>query len=274
MFKNIFPDKLNKLVFMAGGPEAAKAAESIKSETDPAALRAEAAELGQAIDGYAKAIERDINQLRSTTTEDYMKIDLSNPKSYEHLDQALWSVVQSLAEAKMELKKGGATRVNLDLVRVKVEAAAIFNRSIRLAGDPLAHSADVEVSRIAKAGPKPEKIVVSRESVEASNWAKMALLVDEYNKLGETKDDKARQAAIQTELMPLASKVMQGKNKREVNGLQIFRAPGAGTEAFKFVMIDRARRLEQGGRPGATTVGYEEVTVYAGGSAKDFPTKS
>jgi hypothetical protein len=276
MFKNIFPDNLKRLVYMTPGPEKTPPTQAELEATyeadravTPAQLRAERDALKNSILKYAKDIEQDVAIYKT------VKIDLKDPTSYESLDQGTWSVVQSLAEAMQELEKGALTRTNLDLVRIKVDAAAIFNRSIRMAGDPLMHSADLSVSQVERAQKRvPETKVAARgskESIEASNWAHILLLVEEHNKLDPvTAPNIARIAQIQEELLPLASKVMEGKDHRELNGLKIDRAKGPGTEAFRFQKIDRARRMAQGVGP-RPTVKVTERFVYAGGSAKDFP---
>lgn len=264
MFKNIFPDKLNRLVYK-GGPERASAAEKAeKTKVSPEALKKEQAALGKAIDDYAASIEKDVNMDRSLQNKKAIKIDLNNPESFKEVPKALRDVLRSLAEAKQALSEG-YTRGNLDYVRVKVAAAQSFAKSLRSSGDPLGHSAEMAYVPKAKPGAKP------KESVEASKYAQLASKAEELAMLDQsTPAGKRRAEKLQSELKDLADGVMVGKNKFKMQrgNMTIVRAKGPGTPAFKITM-EYTHKLEQGGRPGSQTAKRSE-TVYVGGSKKDF----
>ena len=267
MFKNIFPDKLNRLVYK--GPETSKGgpkASAEKATASPEALKKEQAALGKAIDDYAKQIESDVNIDRSMLHKDKIKIDLSNPKSYADINGGLRDVVQSLAQAKKALSEG-YSRGNLDYVRVKVDAAQQFAKSLRGAGDPFGHSA--EMASVPKA--KPEDKPKQKESVEASKYAKLASKAEELAMLDQSSPaGKRRATQLHAELRDLADGVMVGKNKymMKKGNMTIVRAKGPGTPAFKITM-EYKHELVQGGRPGSKHAKRTE-TVYVGGSEKDF----
>lgn len=267
MFKNIFPNKLNRLVYK-NGPETASAAEKAeKAKASPADLRKEAQELGKAIDDYAQqVIDHETSFLDSKADKN---IKLDKPETYAHLSKGLRDVLRSLHEAKVALGEG-YSRVNLDYVRVKVDAARTFyKQEVMRVGDPLATADEPEMAKVAKAKPKAKP--KQKESVEASRFAKLASKAEELAMLDQsTPAGKRRADQLRTDIRDLADTLLVGKNRYVLakGNMKIMRAKGPGTPAFKITM-EFKHELEQQGRPGAKSVKRTE-TVYVGGSEKDF----
>jgi hypothetical protein len=252
MFKHIFPDKLNRLVYQQKRPgaarEAIKAAAKEKAKASPAELRREARELNKAINEFSKKVKE-----QTLMKEDVRRF---NP------------VLKQLKEAKNDLLKGGASRANLDRVRSKMSVANIINGRLMRSKDPLL-GLRASMPRVAKARArarsKAERAKARKESKERANMTKMAKLVEEF--LATKRPITARRKAqIQNLLRDMASQVMGNRKRISAGGLTIEKAPGAGTDAFKFT-LRQTRRLEQG----RGLVRVTEKPVYAGGSAKDFP---
>lgn len=296
MFKNIFTNYINRLVYQQKGSEKSdvQAEEAVASPED---LRAEAEAINMAINKFSLVIEDGINSNRTIFHEQLdpeslklIKIDLNNPDSYAELmedDRNLWTVIESLADAQKILKQGN-TRGDLDFVRAKISATNTFFKGLMnvhpYKSDPslgLMTLASIDLDTIHKAQPATPTAKEKKESIESSKWTRMASLADEYNKLGETADDKARKLAIQGDLLALTGEVMKGKpdlfvmTNIDLNGqlwnLKVERAKGPGTEAFRLTMKMPTKTLMMGGLPDARTVKYTEKPVYAGASETDFP---
>jgi len=311
MFKNIFPNKLNRLVYM-GAPKGEVAAlmetEKRKPGASPEDLKKEQAELNRAIDKYVKDVEKDINSTRFEPENQLLSIDLNNPNSYKDAPEFYRELLNAISRLKGDLNSFDVNERNLDYVHRQLRAYHAINASMRAVGDPFMHTA--ELNRVAKARPKDanetkdaaKKRVATPEELENARWIQIAKLADEIANMRVEDSDKKpvpklveQRAALQNQLKDLLVTAMKGKGnkflKTNPDGyvVAVTRAPGAGTPAF---MVELGHSHEskinvaadqpvtgQGkaaNRPRGPRASGSWVTqvVYAGGSAKDFPKKS
>lgn len=173
MFKNIFPDKINRLVYRK--LEAPMAHESIQkvAKKRPTTLREEARELGKAIKAYTKLMERNVNAMKS---KNKVKIDLNNPKSFNDLPIEIYNLAILLRNAKGHLESGDSSRVNLNHVRALMYGASGFYSSCvrEKRGGVFKREAHIaDISRAKKGGGKRASTTPTRATKRVKEVKKM-----------------------------------------------------------------------------------------------------
>lgn len=161
MFKEIFPDNLNRFIYQRAPRRAPRrAAEAAKVR--PTTLHEEAIALGRAIKDYAKEMEKNVNAMKR---KGKVKIDLNDPRTFEDLPIEIYHLAKLLRSAQRSLRTGRLSRVNLDHVRTLMYGAAGFYGRCVLEGrggvfKREAHIADI--SRAKKGARKVAKKAASK----------------------------------------------------------------------------------------------------------------
>jgi hypothetical protein len=156
MFKDIFPDNLNRFVYQRT-PRRAPRRTIAAAKVRPATLDEEARALGKAIVDYAKEMERNVNATRKRG-EKKVKIDLKDPRTFEDLPIEIYHLARLLRSAQRSLEKGRLTRVNLDHVRTLMYGAAGFYGRCVLEGRGGVFKREAHIADISKARGGTKKV--------------------------------------------------------------------------------------------------------------------
>lgn len=136
MFKNIFPDKLNRLIYKKfSTPSDLKSSPGLTKKV-PWSPATEARNLDKTINAYVKQIERNFNK----NNKNKIDINLNDPKTYMGLPIELENIAKLFVNARKDLEKAkktrdrGKARIILNNARTLAFGAAGFYNSCIMEG--------------------------------------------------------------------------------------------------------------------------------------------